>query len=350
VIGGIPRYANLSARARALTSYLIHDQEWHTLLTVEDLSLFVDTLGDLPYARGMSLPDPLSLRALELLFYQRVAQDYDKFVAMTRGALQSLLRELWRQFELDNLKTILRRLAEERMAPDEDLIIPLRNSALPLAHLSQATDLQTAAAALSGTVYGPALADALPRYESEGTLFPVEVALDLAYWRRVWKAVTRLGGEDQDWARRLVGNRLDRLNITWAFRYRIYYHLSEEEIINYTLPYGYHSDDSVLRAIAAGARIEDIIVTVWGEGIPEFAGLAKDSMRETLQAFETALARMECRLARRPFGGHPFHLGLLLGYLIRKECEAHDLTTLAESKAEKLSAREVAPYLVSFSP
>jgi vacuolar-type H+-ATPase subunit C/Vma6 len=350
VIGGIPRYANLSARARALTSFLIRDQEWHTLLTIEDLPLFVDTLGDLPYARDLSLPDPPSLRTLEILFYQKVAQDYHKFVAMTRGALKSLLHELWRQFELDNLKTILRTLAEERAVSDEGLIIPLEDSELPWAQLSHATDLQTAAAALSDTDYGPALADALPRYESEGSLFPVEVALDLGYWRRVWKAVTRLRGEDQDWARRLVGSRLDRLNVTWAFRYRIYYHLSEEEIINYTLPYGYRSDDRILRAIAAGAGIEEIVAGVWGEGVPEFVDLARDSVRETLQAFEAALMRMECRHAHRPFSGHPFHLGLLLGYLIRKECEAHDLTTLAESKAEALSAREVEPYLVSFRP
>jgi V/A-type H+-transporting ATPase subunit C len=217
-----------------------------------------------------------------------------------------------------------------------------------LHQLSQATDLQTAASLLSDTVYGPPLADALPRYESERTLFPVEVALDISYWRRVWKAVTRLRGADQQWARRLVGNRLDALNTTWAFRFRIYYRLSEEEIINYTLPYGYRSDDAVLRAIAAGTGLYDVIALVWGTEVPEFAGLAEGDTRDRLQAFEVALARLECRLARRPFGGHPFHVGVLLGYLLLKECEAHDLTTLAESKAEGLSAGEIEHYLVSF--
>jgi vacuolar-type H+-ATPase subunit C/Vma6 len=176
--------------------------------------------------------------------------------------------------------------------------------------------------------------------------------------------VTRLRGADQDWARRLVGNRLDTLNITWAFRYRIYYHLSEEEIINYTLPYGYRSDDMVLRAIASGAGIRDVIAMVWGEGVAEFAGLtaggsaqegtsagesSEASSRDNLRAFEVALARLECRLARSPFRGHPFHVGLLLGYLLLKECEAHDLITLAESKAEELPAREIEPHLVSYS-
>jgi V/A-type H+-transporting ATPase subunit C len=347
VIGGIARYADLSARVRALAGYLISSEQWQSLLDLPDLPSLADALSHLPYGRLGSFSETPSLRSLELFFSETVAREYEKFVSLTRDDIHVLLRELWRRFELDNLKAILRHLAEERPVPVKDLIVPLRNSELPLDQLSQASSLQAAASLLSETVYGPPLADALPRYESEQTLFPVEVALDLNYWRRVWKAVTRLGGGDQEWARRLIGSRLDRLNITWAFRFRIYYDLSEEEIINYTLPYAYRSDDTVLRAIAGGANIQEVITMVWGADIPEFAGLEEGEPRDRLHSFEVALARLECRMARRPFSGQPFHLGLLLGYLLRKECEAHDLTVIAESKAEELSAGEIEPYLIS---
>ncbi|MEJ2208137.1 MAG: V-type ATPase subunit [Anaerolineae bacterium] len=350
MITGTLRYGDLSARARALAGLLLQDEDWRVMLDVEDLAAFLDVLRDLPYARNLSLPEPPSLRALEILFSQVVAQDYEKFMVITRSGLRRLLYELWRQFELDNVKTILRQLAEGETTFDEELIIPLPHSDLPLAQLAQVTDLEGAASALSGTVYDPPLSDALPRYREEGTLFPVEVALDLSHWRRVWQAVRQLGGDDGEWAKRLVGNRLDRLNITWAFRYRIYYHLSAEEIINYTLPYGYRSDDSIVRAIAGGAGIGEVVDMVWGGDTPELAELEAGSSRESLQAFEVALSRLECREARRPFAGQPFHLGVLLGYLIRKECEAHDLTTLAESKAERLPVDQVESYLVSFSP
>jgi vacuolar-type H+-ATPase subunit C/Vma6 len=364
VIGSIPRYANLSARVRTLAGYLIQGAQWHTLLSMPDLASLADALAHLPYGRDWPYAEPPSLRRLELYFSQAVAREYEKFMAITSGEVRGLLRELWRRFELDNLKAILRHLAEERAVPIEEVIIPLARSDLPLARLSEAADLRTAADVLSDTVYGPPLADALPRYESENTLFPIEVALDINHWRRVWRAVTRLGGADQNWARRLVGHRLDTLNITWAFRYRIYYHLSEEEIINYTLPYGYRSDDTVLRAIAGGAGIRDVIVQVWGEEADEFANLtaagsspegtpagdsSTASVRDNLRAFEVALARLECRLAHDPFKSHPFQIGLLLGYLLLKECEAHDLIILAESKAEALPAREIEPYLVSYS-
>jgi V/A-type H+-transporting ATPase subunit C len=348
VIGGLYRYPSLNARVRALASYLISEEEWHVILATQDLQSLMDTLKEISYGRISSFPEQLSLPELGLFFDQTLAKQYEKFIAITAGATRELLRELWRHFELDNLKTILRRLAGGRTGWDEALIIPLRDSVLPISQLQQARDLQAAADLLADTIYGPSLASALQRYEREKTLFPVEVALDVSHWRRVWRAVGKLSGQDGNWAKRLVGSRLDVTNITWAFRYHLYYHLSEEEIINYTLPGGYRSDDRVLRDIAGGASIQEVVSKVWGQGVPEFSDLAAEGPKEPLQAFEVALARFLCRQARESFIGYPFHLGVPLGYLSLKEWEAHDLTTLAEAKVVGMPLEEIEPCLVSF--
>jgi len=319
------------------------------LLEAEDLHSLVDILSEIPYGKPLSFPDDISLSRLGLFFDQTLVWEYEKFMALTTGPVYDLLKELWRRFELDNLKTILRRVAGGKTAQVEELVVHLRDSVLPVSQLHEAADLQTAVGLLSDTIYGPPLTSALERYERERTLFPVEVALDLSYWRMVWSAVESLRGGDRDWAERLVGSRLDMINITWAFRYRLYYHLSEEEIINYTLPYGYRSNDSVLRSIARGASVQDVVSMVWGENVPELSSLAVEEMAEVLQALEAALARLMCRLAREAFIGYPFHLGVLLGYLTLKEWEAHDLTALAEAKAARLPLEEIEPYLVNFS-
>jgi len=348
VIGGIFRYANLNARVRALASSLISEEGWRALLAAEDLQSLVESLREMSYGEPLPFPEEAPLPSLELFFEQTLVREYEKFIALTDGAVQRLLKALWRRFELDNLKTLLRRLAGSRAAWAEGLLIPLRSSVLPISQLREAGDIQTAVDLLSDTIYGPPLASALERYEREGTLFPVEMALDIDYWRRAWEAVEGLRGGDRDWAKRLVGSRLDMVNITWAFRYRVYYHLSEEEIINYTLPYGYRSDDKVLRAIARGASVQEIISMVWGEDVPEFRGFITEGGREPLQALEVALARLLCRLAREAFIGYPFHLGVLLGYLTLKEWEAHDLMVLAEAKAAGSPPGEIEAYLVNF--
>ena len=71
---------------------------------------------------------------------------------------------------------------------------------------------------------------------AEQNIFPLEVALDLSYWRALWKEMNRLSGDDRAHALRIIGSLVDMNNLMWAIRYRVYHHLSEEEVINYTLP------------------------------------------------------------------------------------------------------------------
>jgi hypothetical protein len=37
---------------------------------------------------------------------------------------------------------------------------------------------------------------------------------------------------------KIIGSLLDMNNLMWAIRYKVYHKLSEEELINYTLPFG----------------------------------------------------------------------------------------------------------------
>ncbi len=66
-------------------------------------------------------------------------------------------------------------------------------------------------------------------------------------------------------AQRTIGTVLDSDNLLWAIRYRVYHHLSEEEIINYTLPIGYEITDHDIRTIARGGRIADVVFDVYPE-------------------------------------------------------------------------------------
>ena len=101
---------------------------------------------------------------------------------------------------------------------------------------------------LRGTGYHEVLISALKRYNTEQSLFPLEVALDLHYWRRLWQETLNLQGLDQSQAMRIIGSLLDMTNLMWAIRYRVYQQLSEEELINYTLPFGYRLRDQDIRS------------------------------------------------------------------------------------------------------
>jgi vacuolar-type H+-ATPase subunit C/Vma6 len=175
-------------------------------------------------------------------------------------------------------------------------------------------------------------------------LFPLEVALDLDLWRNIWRLLNLLKGADHVQALRLMGMLLDHTNLMWASRYKIFHHLSEEEIINYTLPFGVRVKDRLIRSVASG---EDAIPLV-AEIYPDLAGLLnemRDPVRD-LPIFEFHLRRRFRDTCQKTFLGDPFHVGILLGYLFLLEMEIQDLTVLLEAKSLGLSSSVYQSYLL----
>jgi vacuolar-type H+-ATPase subunit C/Vma6 len=96
----------------------------------------------------------------------------------------------------------------------------------------------------------------------------------LAYWRDLWQESVQLAGQDREQALRVVGSLVDMNNLMWAIRYRVFHHVSEEELINYTLPFGYHIRDEDIRSIAAGAEIAPIVRRLY-PGIAEMDEMSR---------------------------------------------------------------------------
>ena len=169
-------------------------------------------------------------------------------IRATPGDARRVVAKLHRRHEVNNIKAVLRGIATTRqeIGPAavwtriQPLLFPLGDfSTLPLEQMTEAGGIPAAVELLRGTPYHESLAFALKRYSAEQSLFPLEVALDLAYWRGLWQEAQKLSGEDHRQAARVVGTLIDANNLMWAIRYKVYKQLSEEELINYTLSIGY---------------------------------------------------------------------------------------------------------------
>jgi vacuolar-type H+-ATPase subunit C/Vma6 len=166
----------------------------------------------------------------------------------------------------------------------------------------------------------------------------------LSYWRRLWAEAKKLTGQDREHGVRIIGSLLDMNNLMWAIRYRVYHKLSEEEVINYTLPAGYRIQDSDIRAIAAGADIASIVTRIY----PEIT-----DVNALLENPQTGLPKLEVLLKRRimqqclaAFVGSPFHIGIPLAFLVMSDLEVQDLIVLIEAKSSNLPEDEYRPFLL----
>jgi V/A-type H+-transporting ATPase subunit C len=353
--GGVSGYAAINARVRVKYSYLLSGEELARLSQAPDLAALVGALKQTaygPYLENMREKD-FTPQAVIYQIKRRLADAYQSVVHVAPPQTHSLLVQLYRYYEVNNLKAVLRGIvAGPSGNPDVSLWDRVREvlfpygamTALPAQAMVESGSVAAAIELLRGTPYYDVLSFAMKRYNTEQSLFPLEVALDLNYWRQLWSEARQLLGQDQGQALRVIGSLVDMNNLMWAIRYRVYQRLSEEELINYTLPFGYHVRDEDIRAIAAGADIASVMTRLYPE-IPGINALLEEP-KSGLPDLELHLKRHLMRECTAAFIGNPFHVGVPLAYLVLSDLEAQDLTVLIEAKFSELPLAKFQSFLL----
>ena len=345
---GVSGYAAISARVRAMYSVSLSPQELLRLSDVPDFPSLIVQLKHTaygPYLENLKDKD-ITPRQVDLQIKGRLADSYYGVIHMAPEHAQPLLKQLYRNFELENLKAVLRGIVTNSSWDKiEEVLFPLGlMTVLPAQAMVESGSVGAAVELLHGTVYEDTLSFAMKRYGTEQNLFPLEVALDLYYWRQLWREAKRLQGMDRDQALRIVGSLIDMNNLMWVIRYRVYHQLSEEELINYTLPFGFRVRDADVRAIAAGADISSVVQRVY-PGVSDVSELLEEP-RGGLPQLEIKLKRYIMKQCVTAFSGNPFHIGVPLAFLILSDLEIQDLTVLIEAKSSQMVDAEFRPCLL----
>jgi V/A-type H+-transporting ATPase subunit C len=346
--GGVAAYSAVHARVRAMYSRMLTSENRARLCEAASFVALVSALGETvygPYLAEVGDKDLTPRRAIYQI-KSHLANAYLTVIRLVPQHARALLGQLYRRFEVDNLKAVLRGVATGASWEEVRYVLfPVGSfSILPVQAMMEAGSVAAAVERLRGTLYYRTLEHAMKRYSAEQNLFPLEVALDLDYWRELWDDVGRFSKRERVQALRIVGSLVDVNNLMWAVRYRVYHHLSEEEIINYTLPFGHKVQDAHIRAIAAGADIAHIVAQVF----PDLTGVEAllREPRSGLPELELRLQRYLAEQCRAAFIGYPFHVGIPLAYVVLNELEIQDLTVLIEAKALEIPAERFEPRLL----
>ena len=353
--GGVTDYAAISARVRAMSAELLTPQDMLRLSEAPDFSSLFNVLKGTaygPYLEGLKDKD-INPRRVITQIKRKLADAFYSVIQMAPVQTRPLVKQLYRYYEIGNLKAVLRALVTVSAWNTEtglwdrvrEVLFPLgQGSVLPAQAMVESGSISSAVDLLNGTPYEDVLSFAMKRYSAEQNLFPIEVALDLAYWRRLWAEAAKLTGQDRQYGVRIIGSLLDMNNLMWAIRYKVYQKLSEEEIINYTLPFGYRVKDSDIRAIAAGGDIASIVSRLY-PGIPDVNTLLEEP-KTGLPKLEVLLKHELLKQCEAAFVGSPFHIGIPLAFLVKSDLEVQDLIILIEAKSSSLPEEEYRPFLL----
>ncbi len=339
------RYGYPNAKVRALRSRKLTEQDHHFLLAAKDLPNCLSYLATTSYRTCLPDPDKThpELPILERQLSRPLLDHYAKIIRSFRRIKErDVILALFRRFEGENLKIILRALFAN-LSRDAvcHLLYPLgRLSDLDWDTLWSCKSISELLEQLRPSIFGKLLQHALPQFEAQGRLFPLEMTIDLSCFRMLHQAISALGSRyDHVVAEKILRSYIDILNISWVVRLKKDYGLSSEEIVNYTLPSGKLISLTTLNHLA---RAEDIEVFINHLPMPYQHELS------TIRDWEKVAQRLETYFLRtltRVFLGQPFHIGIPVAYLLEKEIELANLISLLQAKAKNLSVEEISNRL-----
>ncbi|MCU0520784.1 MAG: V-type ATPase subunit [Anaerolineae bacterium] len=348
---GVQAYALAQATVRALYGDLLSQAQWEDLIRAPDYDAVLTILSKSVYGPTLQIDRALlNPRRAAYQIRLHLADIYAKLIRISPAVGQPVLMTLWHHYEVDNIRVALRGVeAGATWDQVRHLLYPMRRYVVvtvrELEQMVRSGSVGRAIDALKGTQYHGILSHALTRYEDERSLFPLEVALDIWYRRTLWDCVLALKTQDRAMALKTVGTVLDVDNLLWALRFRVYHHLTESEIINYTLSTGFEVKDADIRQIARGGDSAQAVFRAYPELRETLRGVSFDT-GEGLGQLEQALLRLLISRCRHMFAGAPFHIGLPLAYVLLNEYEIRDLTLLIEAKAARTPISTFGPMLL----
>lgn len=266
--------------------------------------------------------------------------DFSKLYRFSNLEQRAFLDAYFQRYEIICLKNIVRAITgkEEKEADTSDLEVFDRHSSFPLQQAAAAETMDALITALVGTPY----TDVLRNVGTGGkaTLFDYEFALDMFYFKNLWKRVRRdLKKEDREAVIQSVGTQIDTLNLEWIYRAKRYYRMDAAKVYALIIPVHYRLKLEEVKRMAEAESIEDMLSCV---GATKYGKYFQDMGSIDLERVGTNIQEA---VHKALMGHNPYSAACLEVYLYKKEQEVHRIITAMECVRYGLPAEKIREYL-----
>ncbi len=329
------KYSYLNAKVRTIYSQRLKESDWRVLSHFGDQVSFVQYLKTTYYSRWINTIFQDAKRGSETFerqIYSSLFNDYLKIARNLKPAPKRLLMSMLSRYEAENIKTLLRAkkggLSQKAVW---HLLYPVESfSRINWEELWKSKDVKETMEKLLDTCFGPALAHALPQFEAQARLFPVEMALEIQSYRCILDALLAIScKKDRQMAKNLIGAFVDTKNVCHVARLRFLYRLSTEESLNYTYPGGLMLNLKRLHNVCRATSLQEFI-----DSLPV---QLKEELHETqdLLGLKISMEQWLLKRLKKAFLGLPFHIGVEIAWLFYKELEIEAVIRLFGTKGTK---------------
>lgn len=333
-------YGFINAKLRARISEMLPREWMMKMAGTRSLTEAVSMLDNTAYrsaSEAYQRTGDLKLVEAEILKLER-----DDILTLERYLTPSaaeLTTAMLLQYEIETVKNALRlwfmRTVAERSVEGVIAYVDSESVAHRFStdHVLNADDETELVEAFSDTPYLHVIRDQVAEVIARRSLFPLEMALDRWYFEQVNTAVELLDRVDQSVAKRLLGIRIDMVNLHWIARIREYQDLPENVALGSLLPGGAAFDAgaiaSIYRSDSPSQVIANLITGRYG-GVTSMAGESDDIRRLTL--LSSILQQVLLHEIHRVLGGYPFSVGVIVAYVFLRQNEARMIRTVLNAR------------------
>jgi vacuolar-type H+-ATPase subunit C/Vma6 len=335
---------------RPVSTYALVNANVRTRLST--LAEFYGALSGTVYEEIFKQPEiAFDPRVGERMLLEREIEWHYELLRDLRDAEKALVEHFLEKYEIENLKAALR-IREGRRDLGELKYLVRRSlpHSLPYQAIAEAASLEDALGYVVGTPFQEAIKAVIGDYKEKGTLFPVEINLEIDYYRRLQERVEALRKRDREVARRLVGLEIDQKNLGWLVRLKFYYNVPTGDLMEYNIPGGFRMTRDRLRQSFKAESIREVLnLTVERSFKNASELLARGEELSKLYLLEIILWNFLIAEAKKTLGGFPFTIGTVLSYLILKRTEIRNIITILNGKVYRMDRSEIESHLrVSF--
>ncbi|MCK4533472.1 V-type ATPase subunit [bacterium] len=344
-MNSIGKYAFINAKVRAMLGSMLSAETIDALIHSKDIDEFCDILKGSNYHHIFSVYGSTSdLGMIEFELFKNHIQVYFKILRNLQGASHQLVFLMLNKLEIENLKNIIRcwyrkAVDEKKYIFEEKICYPI-----PVTKILEAKSIEELILLLNKTPYQDALLKAREQFKEKNSLFYLETALDIDYYRRLYENINLLTSSDRRIALKLMGIEIDIENILAIVRFKQYYSSvssSEKELTDYIIPHGYKTGQ--LKFIKPfTADIKSMLQSLAVKPYDKLSVLTKETKdKSSVFLMEKILWEALINEAKHSLGKYPFSIGTIIAYLILKQAELKNIVSLLYSKVYKITPTEI---------
>ena len=339
-------YAAINTKIRAMEGEFLKREDYLNLLKMKSVAEAARYLKEhVSYSQllGEIKPDTVSRRDIEEILKRNMIKNIDKLIHYFRGDYKKFIRSLYIKYEIEDLKTLARSIFNGREPGDIEKPLSFlgKYSQIKPEKLYQAKTIRDLIYSLEGSEFFEFL---IPLVDGRReNLFRLEMALDTGYFNIIRSRRLKISSKDRNLVKKWEGLVADLNNIQWIYRGKKFYHLSPEELLNYTINFGDKLTYKDRQKMCYTENLEQLYQMVLASA---YGFLFKKEELSTNIYMERRINRFIYYKLRELNRKFPLSIIQTIAYVWQFELEIKDIISIIESIRYDLPREEAKKFLV----